>query len=406
MVRILSMKRRLESGFGRLVILTGVILLLIAGLAAAPPAERAPMKNQRQRCRELGITIGVLPPGPLNAITDVDGVRVGHRTLMKAGQVCTGVTAILPHGDNIFQQKVPAAIVVGNGFGKLVGVTQVRELGLLESPILLTNTLSTFAAADAVVAHMLQQPGNEKVRSINPVVGECNDGFLNDIRAQHVKRADVVKALTEARTGAVTEGCVGAGTGTRCLGWKGGIGTASRQLPEKIGGYTVGILVQTNFNGILSVAGAPVGRKLGRYYLKEISEGERDEDRGSCMVVVATDAPVDARQLERLGKRALLGLAAVGSPMTHGSGDYVISFSSDPRLRTLHEPKGSVEQRPRLRDDALSPMFQAVREATEEAVLNSIFMATTTRGHQGREVEAIPLQRVVEICREHGVLGN
>ena len=406
MVRTLSMKRRLESGFGSLVILTGVILLVIAGLAAAPPAERLPMKNQRQRCRELGITIGVLPPGPLNAITDVAGVRVGHRTLVEAGQICTGVTAILPHGDNIFQQKVPAAIVVGNGFGKLVGVTQVRELGLLESPIVLTNTLSTFAAADAVVAHMLQQPGNEKVRSINPVVGECNDGFLNDIRGQHVKRADVVKALTEARTGAVTEGCVGAGTGTRCLGWKGGIGTASRQLPEKIGGYTVGILVQTNFNGILSVAGAPVGRKLGRYYLKEISEGERDEDRGSCMVVVATDAPVDARQLERLGKRALLGLAAVGSPMTHGSGDYVISFSSDPRLRTPHEGDDAVEQRPRLRDDALSPMFQAVREATEEAVLNSIFMATTTRGQQGREVEAIPLERVVEICREHGVLGN
>ena len=364
------------------------------------------MKNQRQRCRELGITIGVLPPGPLNAITDVAGVRVGHRTLVEAGQVCTGVTAIVPHGDNIFQQKVPAAIVVGNGFGKLVGVTQVRELGLLESPIVLTNTLSTFAAADAVVAHMLQQPGNEKVRSINPVVGECNDGFLNDIRAQRVKRADVVKALTEARSGAVAEGCVGAGTGTRCLGWKGGIGTASRRLPKKIGGYTVGVLVQTNFNGILTVAGAPVGRKLGRYYLKEISEGERDEDRGSCMVVVATDAPLDARQLERLGKRALLGLAGVGSSMTHGSGDYVISFSSDPRVRTAHEGTGSVEQRPRLRDDALSPMFQAVREATEEAVLNSIFMATTMRGYRDREVEAIPLQRVVEICREHGVLGN
>ena len=364
------------------------------------------MKNQRQRCRELGITIGVLPPGPLNAITDVAGVRVGHQTLLEAGQVCTGVTAILPHGENIFQQKVPAAIVVGNGFGKLVGVTQVRELGLLESPIVLTNTLSTFAAADAVVAHMLKQPGNEKVRSINPVVGECNDGFLNDIRAQHVKRSDVVKALTEARSGAVAEGCVGAGTGTRCLGWKGGIGTASRQLPAKIGGYTLGVLVQTNFNGILSVAGAPVGKKLGRYYLKEISEGERDEDRGSCMIVVATDAPLDARQLERLGKRALLGLAAVGSPMTHGSGDYVISFSSDPRLRTLHAGKDAVEQRPRLRDDALSPMFQAAREATEEAVLNSIFMARTTRGQQGREVEAIPLQRVIEICREHGVLDK
>jgi len=394
------------SCYVRLLVTLGLLLCTAPVVSAQSTLESSPMKTQRQRCRELGITIGVLPPGQLNAITDVAGVRVGHRTLLETGQVCTGVTAILPHGENVFQQKVPAAIVVGNGFGKLVGVTQVRELGLLESPIVLTNTLSTFAAADALVAHMLEQPGNEKVRSINPVVGECNDGFLNDIRARHVKRSDVVKALTEARSGAVAEGCVGAGTGTRCLGWKGGIGTASRQLPAKIGGYTVGVLVQTNFNGILSIAGAPVGKKLGRYYLKEVSEGERDEDRGSCMIVVATDAPLDARQLERLGKRALLGLAGVGSPMTHGSGDYVISFSSHPRLRTLHMGKDAVEERPRLRDDALSPMFQAAREATEEAVLNSIFMATTTRGQQGREVEAIPLQRVVEICREHGVLGK
>ncbi len=364
------------------------------------------MENQRQRCRELGITIGVLPTGPLNAITDVSGVRVGHQTLVEGEAVRTGVTAVLPHGDNIFQQKVPAAVVVGNGFGKLVGVTQVRELGLLESPIVLTNTLSTFMAADAVVAHTLKQSGNEKVRSINPVVGECNDGYLNDIRAQRVTGADVVKAISEARTGAVAEGCVGAGTGTRCMGWKGGMGTASRQLPQGIGGYTVGVLVQTNFNGILSVNGAPVGRKLGRYYLKELKPGEQDKDRGSCMVVVATNAPVDARQLGRLGKRALLGLAAVGSPMTHGSGDYVISFSSEPGLRTTHTGGDPVEQRQRLRDDALSPLFQAVKEATEEAVLNSIFMATTTRGFRGRELAAIPLERVVEICREHGVLGK
>lgn len=381
-------------------------MVVAVGLAAPPKAGRSAVENQRQRCDELGITIGVLPVGPLNSITDVSGVRVGHRTLVEGDQIRTGVTAILPHGENVFQQKVPAAIVVGNGFGKLVGVTQVRELGLLESPIVLTNTLSTFAAADAVVAHTLKQPGNEKVRSVNPVVGECNDGFLNDIRAQRIGRSDVVKAIAAARTGAVAEGCVGAGTGTRCLGWKGGIGTASRRLPEKIGGYTIGVLVQSNFNGILSVGGAPVGRKLGRYYLKEIVEGEADQDRGSCMVVVATDAPIDARQLERLGKRALLGLAAVGSPMTHGSGDYVISFSSHPDLRTAHQGDRQVEERPRLRDDALSPLFQAVREATEEAVLNSIFMATTTRGQQGREVEAIPLQRVLEICREHGVLHD
>jgi D-aminopeptidase len=394
-------------GYGlpaRKMIAAMLVSVATLGGAAEPGTRSKPMEKPRQRCRELGITVGVLPAGPLNAITDVPGVRVGHRTLVEGKGVRTGVTAVLPHGDSIFQQKVPAAVVVGNGFGKLVGVTQVRELGVLESPIILTNTLSTFMAADAVVAHMLKQPGNEQVRSINPVVGECNDGYLNDIRAQRVTGTDVVKAISDARTGAVAEGCVGAGTGTRCMGWKGGIGTASRQLPGTIGGYTVGVLVQTNFNGILSVNGAPVGRKLGRYYLKEIAPGERDKDRGSCMVVVATSAPVDARQLGRLGKRALLGLAAVGSPMTHGSGDYVISFSSEPGLRTRHEGKDSVEQRPRLRDDALSPLFQAVKEATEEAVLNSIFMATTTRGFRGRELEAIPLKRVVEICREHGVL--
>ncbi|MFP6619186.1 MAG: P1 family peptidase [Pirellulaceae bacterium] len=391
---------------GRKVVAVIVLAVATSGIAAGPVARRKPMENQRQRCRELGITIGVLPTGPLNAITDVSGVRVGHQTLVEGEAVRTGVTAVLPHGDNIFQQKVPAAVVVGNGFGKLVGVTQIRELGLLESPIVLTNTLSTFMAADAVVAHTLKQSGNEKVRSINPVVGECNDGYLNDIRAQRVTAADVVKAISEARTGVVAEGCVGAGTGTRCMGWKGGMGTASRQLPQGIGGYTVGVLVQTNFNGILSVNGAPVGRKLGRYYLKELKPGEQDKDRGSCMVVVATNAPVDARQLGRLGKRALLGLAAVGSPMTHGSGDYVISFSSEPGLRTTHTGGDPVEQRPRLRDDALSPLFQAVKEATEEAVLNSIFMATTTRGFRGRELAAIPLERVVEICREHGVLGK
>ena len=406
MLNMFSAERRSVNGGRKLVAAISLVAMVGMGFAAEPEKGRLPMETPRQRCRELGITIGVLPPGPGNAITDVSGVRVGHQTLVDGDQIRTGVTAILPHGENVFQQKVPAAIVVGNGFGKLVGVTQVRELGLLESPIVLTNTLSTFAAADAVVAHTLKQPGNEKVRSVNPVVGECNDGFLNDIRAQHVSGSDVVKAIAAARTGPVAEGCVGAGTGTRCLGWKGGIGTASRRLPDKIGGYTVGVLVQTNFNGILSVAGAPVGRKLGRYYLKEITIGEADKDRGSCMVVVATDAPVDARQLERLGKRALLGLAAVGSPMTHGSGDYVISFSCDPRLRTAHEGIDSVAQRPRLRDDALSPLFQAVRESTEEAVLNSIFMATTTRGHRGRQVEAIPLQRVKEICREHGVLSD
>jgi D-aminopeptidase len=381
-----------------------VFIIACCAEAADSPAAQQPAGGRR-RAREMGIVVGVLSPGPLNAITDVAGVRVGHRTLIEGTAVRTGVTAVVPHAGNLFQQKVPAAVVVGNGFGKLVGVTQVEELGVLETPVVLTNTLSTFTAAEALVVHALEQPGNEQVRSVNPVVGECNDGYLNDIRALPVHRDDVLAALAAARTGPVEEGSVGAGTGTRCMGYKGGIGTSSRRLSESHGGYTVGVLAQTNFNGILSVAGAPVGKELGRYLLKDEAERPRAGDDGSCMLVLATDAPLDARQLKRIARRALLGLAGVGSPMTHGSGDYCIAFSTEPSLRTSPAARSATRTAVLLRDEALTPYFQAAREATEEAVLNSLFMATTVTGHRGT-AEAIPLDRVEAICRRHGVIGR
>ena len=357
----------------------------------------------RPRAREIGLVIGVLPPGPLNAITDVEGVRVGHRTIVEGEGIRTGVTAVLPHRGNLFQEKVPAAVVVGNGFGKLVGYTQVRELGTLETPVVLTNTLSTFAAADALVEHMLNLKGNEKVVSVNPVVAETNDGYLNDIRARRVGSKDAVAAIASARGGQVPEGSTGAGTGTRCLGWKGGIGTASRLLPESLGGHTVGVLVQTNFGGILTVNGAPVGKELGRYYLHETHEDRRSEG-GSCVIVVATDAPVSARQLTRIARRALLGLAAVGSPMTHGSGDYVIAFSTAESVRVAHSVSSLTHERTLLRDEGLSPLFQATREATEEAIINSMLKATTVTGFGGRTCEAIPVDRLIEICRRYGAI--
>ena len=357
----------------------------------------------RPRARDIGLVIGVLPTGPLNAITDVDGVLVGHQTLVEGDDVRTGVTAILPHDGNLFQQKVPAAVVVGNGFGKLIGSTQVDELGLLETPVVLTNTLSVFTAADALVGYTLGLEGNEDVRSVNPVVGETNDGHLNDIRRRHVTEQDVLKAIRSARGGPMAEGCVGAGTGTRCFGWKGGIGTASRRLPESLGGYTVGVLVQTNFGGILTVNGAPVGKELGRYYLKEHVADKSSED-GSCMMVVATDAPLDARQLTRVARRALLGLAAVGSPMTHGSGDYVIAFSTNKAARVAHTSPSRTRTVQLLRDEALSPLFQATREAVEEAVVNSLLKATTLTGYRGHTSEALPIDRFVEICKQYGAI--
>jgi D-aminopeptidase len=337
-------------------------------------------------------------PGPLNAITDVAGVQVGHVTLRKGDSVRTGVTAVLPHAGNLFQSKVPAGLFTGNGFGKLAGVTQLTELGSLETPIILTNTLSVAAGIEGVLSHTLSQPGNAKVRSVNAVVGETNDGRLNDIRGVHVKREHVLQAILSAKPGPVEQGAVGAGTGTVCFGYKGGIGTASRRLPATLGGYTVGVLVQTNFGGVLQIDGVPVGEILGNHYLRE--ELTRKED-GSCMIVVATDAPLDSRNLTRLARRAFMGLARTGGIAHHGSGDYVIAFSTDTASRIPHEAGAAVRQVPILHDDHVSPLFLAAIEATEEAILNSLFLAETTRGRDGAVAEALPVARVLQILREH-----
>ncbi len=354
--------------------------------------------QSRGRLQDFNIKIGVLPRGPLNAITDVPGVLVGHTTLHQFDSIRTGVTAILPHGGNLFQQKVPAAIYAGNGFGKLAGVTQVKELGNIESPVILTNTLNVAVGIDAVVDYTLSQKGNETVQSVNAVVGETNDGFLNDIRGRHVKRADVLQAIQNARTGRVAEGNVGAGTGTVCFGFKGGIGTASRVIPKSLGGYTVGVLVQTNFGGVLQIAGVPVGEELKKYYLKDRLNNPVD---GSCMIVVATNAPLDARNLERLAKRAFMGLAKTGGIASNGSGDYIIAFSTDTSIRVLHDVNNRFQQGQVLRNDDTSPLFMAAIEATEEAILNSLFMAETMKGRNGRTIEALPLDKVIPLLKKY-----
>jgi D-aminopeptidase len=336
-------------------------------------------------------------PGQWNAITDVPGVRVGHVTLRKADSVRTGVTAILPHAGNIFQEKVPAAVFTGNGFGKLAGVTQLQELGSLESPVILTNTLSVADGIRGVLDHTLAQPGNEKVQSVNAVVGETNDGRLNDIRGRHVKPTHVVEAIRLATSGPVAQGCVGAGTGTVCFGYKGGIGTSSRKLPAALGGYTVGVLVQANFGGVLQIEGVPVGELLGNHYLRDQLKEKED---GSCMIVVATDAPIDARNLQRLAKRAFMGLARTGGIAHHGSGDYVIAFSTDSASHIPHQPAGPVRSVPLLHDDHVSPLFLAAIEATEEAILNALFTAETTTGKGGARVESLPVNRVLELLKK------
>lgn len=357
--------------------------------------------EERPRARQLGIITGIMRPGPLNAITDVAGVLVGQVTLIEGDEVRTGVTAILPHPGNIFQEKVPAAIFVGNGFGKLTGYTQVSELGNIETPIVLTNTLAVPAAAQAVIEHVLALPGNEEVTSVNPVIGETNDGYLNNIRARRVTREHVLEAIRRARSGPVEEGNVGAGTGTRCFGFKGGIGTASRLLPSSLGGYTVGVLVQTNYGGILTINGAPVGLELGSYYLKEDLKYDAD---GSCMIVVATDAPLSSRNLRRLAARAYLALGATGSPSTNGSGDYVIAFSTALELRVKFNPQELKKKVEVLNNEAMSPLFQAAKEATEEAIYNSLFKAQSMVGYRGRRLEALPIERALEICRKYNVL--
>jgi D-aminopeptidase len=351
----------------------------------------------RPRARDLGVEPGVFPPGPLNAITDVVGVRVGHTTIIDGDRVRTGVTAVIPHPGNLFQEKVPGAVFVGNAFGKLAGSTQVDELGTIETPIVLTNTLSVGVAVAAAAAWTLAQPGNSDVRSVNAVVGETNDGGLNDIRGQHVTKDHVLAAIAAAREGPVEEGSVGAGTGTQCFGWKGGMGTASRTVPAGGSRYVLGVLVQTNFGGVLTIDGVPVGKRLGRYAFGPSAPGQGGGDSadGSCIIVVATDAPLDARDLKRLAARAVFGLARTGSSFSHGSGDYAIAFSTAPGLRT-RVGDALPATRTILPSDGVSPLFQAALEATEEAVYNSLFRATTMTGN-GRTVDAIPLDRVREL---------
>jgi D-aminopeptidase len=347
--------------------------------------------QSRPRARDLGVAPGVYPPGPLNAITDVDGVRVGHTTLVEGDAVRTGVTAIVPHGGNVFQEKVAGAVFVGNAFGKLAGSTQVNELGTIETPIVLTNTLSVGAAMDAVVRYTLAQPGNEQVRSVNAVVGETNDGGLNDIRGLHVTREHVIDAIRNAKSGPVAEGAVGAGTGTVCYGWKGGIGTSSRKLDRT--NYTVGVLAQTNFGGNLTISGIPIFRLL-----QPPSRRPGNAADGSCMLVVATDAPCDALDLQRLARRAIFGLARTGSSYSNGSGDFAIAFSTSPEMRSRFN-----DTTPRVRQvlppDGMSPLFEAALEATEEAVYNSLFQATTVKSRFGA-AEAIPIERVRELLRK------
>lgn len=355
----------------------------------------------RQRARALGLAPGILPPGPLNAITDVPGVQVGHVTRIEGSHIRTGATAIVPHPRNPCRERVPAGIVIGNGYGKLMGATQVQELGELETPIVLTNTLAVPRAADAILDWTLAYPGNDEVASINPVVGETNDSYLNDIRARTLTAADIREAIDSAQSGMVAEGSVGGGTGTIAFGWKGGIGTSSRLLPTSLGGYTVGVLVQANFGGVLQMGGVPVGQLLSRYYLKHaIDQGDAD---GSIMIIVATDAPVSDRNVTRLAQRALAGLARTGAAMSNGSGDYVIAFSTAESVRRRATARDQLLTISELPNEHMSPLFQAVIEATEEAIYNALCMATTVEGYQGHVGEALPLEQVHGLLKSHNV---
>ena len=351
-------------------------------------------QSARPRARDIGLAPGVLAPGTLNAITDVRGVRVGHTTLIVGDNVRTGVTVVVPHAGNVFQDKVPGAVFVGNAFGKLAGSTQVDELGTIETPIALTNTLSVGAVVEGLVRWTLQQGGNEQVRSVNAVVGETNDGGLNDIRGLHVRPEHVINALNSAREGVVEEGSVGAGTGTRAFSWKGGIGTSSRVLEARAGGYTVGVLVQSNYGGYLTMGGAPVGRSLA----PERRSAQQEHD-GSCMIIVATDAPLEARDLKRLAARAVYGLARTGSSYSNGSGDFAIAFSTAETLRVKFGVS-TPQARTVLPTDGVSSLFQAALEATEEAVYNSLLKATSVSG-RGSSAEAIPIDRLTEVLRRH-----
>lgn len=355
--------------------------------------------GQDGRARDYGIEIGVLPPGKYNSITDVNGVRVGHTTMIRGDHIRTGVTAILPHDKNLYQLKTPAAIYIGNGYGKLTGISQVKELGNIETPVVLTNTMSVPTAFNGLISYTIDQPGNENVRSVNGLVGETNDGSLNDIRGRHIREEDVLKAIEAAKGGPVTEGNVGAGTGTICFGFKGGIGTSSRVLPESLGGYTVGVLVQTNFGGVLQIDGVPVGEELEKFsFRKQILENAD----GSCMIVAATDAPVNARNLERIAKRAMMGLGKTGGIASNGSGDYVIAFSVAEENLIETTSSSPVYSPQTLTNNALSPIFLATIEATEEAIINSLFAAETMTGNGGRTVDELPVDKVIKIMKKYG----
>jgi D-aminopeptidase len=385
------------------------MILLVLATASVLSAQTEP----RPRARDLGIKVGVLATGPLNAITDVAGVKVGHTTIIRGDNIRTGVTAIVPHGGNLYQERVPGAVFLGNAYGKLAGSTQVNEMGEIETPILLTATDSVPRVADAVMTYTFNLKGNENVLSVNPVVGETNDGWLSDIRSRPVTPEDVFAAINNATAGPVEEGAVGAGTGTVVFGFKGGIGTSSRRLPDSLGGYTVGVLVQTNYGGNLIIAGVPVGNALGKFYPQISSDGSSDKKNGrshsqqavdgSCMIVVATDAPIDHRNLSRLASRAMMGLARTGSSESNGSGDYVIAFSSSPDVRIVFADK---LYRPKqlLNNEGMSPLFEAVIEATEEAIYNSMLLAQDVTGN-GHTVKALPLQETLDILKKHNALA-
>ncbi len=409
----------------KLKILIGIGTVAILLVVTAKQVQMSNTLNQsppippRLRAHELGITVGILPTGQLNAITDVSGVLVGQTTLIRGDNIRTGVTAILPHNGNLFREKVPGAVFVGNGFGKLAGSTQVNELGEIETPILLTSTLSVPRVADAVLDYIIGLPGNEDAQSVNPLVAETNDGYLNDIRGRQVTREDVLSAIKGAKSGMVDEGSVGAGTGTVAFGFKGGIGTSSRKLPVNLGGFTVGVLVQTNFGGVLTINGAPVGKELERYYLKDelgpsrgqgstnLPKNKETDADGSIIIVIATDAPLESRNLRRMAARAMMGLARTGAAGSNGSGDYAIAFSSSPdvRIKQIATNQRYVPQSVKtLSNEAVSPLFLAVIEATEEAIYNSLFKATTITG-RGRTVQALPMDRTIEILRKHNLGG-
>jgi D-aminopeptidase len=385
--------------------------LFIAALSSVTAMAVFAQTEQRPRIRDLGVEVGVLPTGPLNAITDVAGVKVGQTTLIRGENIRTGVTAILPHGGNLYKDRVPAAVFLGNAYGKLAGSTQVNEMGEIEAPILLTATDSVPRVADAVITYLFNLKGNENVLSVNPVVGETNDGYLSDIRSRPISADDVISAINNATAGPVEEGDVGAGTGTVAFGFKGGIGTSSRRLPASLGGYTVGVLVQTNFGGNLIIAGVPVGNELGKFYPQRATSENKEPARdataqsvdGSCMIVVATDAPLEHRNLSRLAARAMMGLARSGSSESNGSGDYVIAFSSSADVRidpnnALWQPKGL------LSNESMSPLFEAVIEATEEAIDNSMFRAHDVTGN-GHTVKALPLQQTIDLLKKHNAIG-